>query len=392
MKVGLFSNATSKHIKRWAIGLADYGYKVEVLHPGKTSKLDFDFPEHENIKLRNIGQPFGANLLTRIVRYAIRRLMGDQYLNRKLAGKLERVVKNEEIDVLLVHGMQFHGQVAGYVRGVPIVIMLAGSDIYRRKKDKGTTKEYQQAFDRATIIEAQSRAIIDKAKEEFRFDDQKVRVFPWGIDFKNYSFEEAKSKIPEVRRRYGIEEDRFVIFSCRSMLPLYNWKNIILGFSKVSAEPVHLIMVRGLATEKELEEAKYMIKGLGIEEKVTIIPEFVSFDEMVVLYSLADATVSIPDSDNLSDVIWETMAFRCIPILARVPAYFEALDENHAIYLSDRTPETIAEGILKALKNDWEKTIEENYQKALSNSWDETLAKQDSLFEDAISYFSGKNG
>ncbi len=84
------------------------------------------------------------------------------------------------------------------------------------------------------------------------------------------------------------------------------------------------------------------------------------------------------------------MAFRCIPILARVPAYFEALDQDHAIYLQDRTPKSIAEGILQAMKKGWEGILDENYQKSLSNSWEETVNKQVLVFQEAIRIFSEK--
>ena len=391
MKIGILADAASKHTKRWANGLGEFGHKVVVLHPGKSSKLQVsNFQQNKNVKLINVPQPLGLNFITRGLRFVLRKLIGDRFLNQMLAKKIEKVAKEEDLEVIWVHGMQFHGQVAGFITDIPKVIMLAGSDIYRKKEDRNTIKEYQQAFHSADIIQSQSNAIIGKAKQDFYFNDQKVHVFPWGIDFRRYALEKVRNDELKIREKLGIKENSFIIFSCRSMRPLYNWKNILEGFSQIKDQQVHLIMIKGLGTTKELKEADQIITECGMEDKVTLIREFIPFEEMIQLYTIADATISIPDSDNLSDVIWETMAFRCIPILARVPAYFEALDQDHAIYLQDRTPKSIAEGILQAMKKGWEGILDENYQKSLSNSWEETVNKQVLVFQEAIRIFSEK--
>ncbi len=389
MRIGWIANGKSKHTKRWTSELAAIGNDVFLLHLGKTTKDDLsDYPEYNNVTFMNIVQPFGANHLTRMVRYGIRKIMGDTPFNKRLAKKIDTIAKENDFDVIVVHGMQFHGQVSGYLKNVPLVIILAGSDIYQRKKDPQTTMEYQQAFARADIIEAQSMAIIKKAREDFHFNRNKIKVLPWGIDFKRYPFDRINAQIPYMKEKLHIPEDKFVILSCRSMRAIYNWENILHAMPLVDDLDIHLVMIRGLGSDADLQKAQDIISDLKLKDKVTIVPEFVPFDKMATLYAIADASISIPSSDNLSDVIWEMMAFRSIPILARIPAYFEALDEKHAIYLSDRSPASIAKGIRHAYNIEQSQSLlEENYHKVSENTWEKTLQKQMEILNEAIERF-----
>lgn len=185
----------------------------------------------------------------------------------------------------------------------PFVAMSWGSDLLvdaRQSRVAGAKAGY--ALRRAAGLFGDCRAVADEALRRAAIPDDRVVLFPWGID--HGQFFAGPSKLP-LRRELGWEDKRVVICT-RSWEPVYAVDVLIRAFATVAPEFADARLLL-LGDGSRAEEIHKLIDGLGVRELVHA-PGRIGYDALPEYFRLADIYASAALSDGSSVSLLEAMA------------------------------------------------------------------------------------
>jgi len=124
----------------------------------------------------------------------------------------------------------------------------------------------------------------------------------------------------ELRARLGLEGRR-VIFSPRTIAPLYHHETVIAALGQLPQDVV-VLMTRYLANATELEALETQAAELGVAERMIVV-DTVAYGEMPDLYRLADVVVSLAASDGGPITVIEALATGRPVVATDLPAVRE---------------------------------------------------------------------
>lgn len=391
MKLGILRSPESIHIRKWVKFLLEEEIEIYLYYISRDSaKIDYKdkYPEMKNIHLIELKEMLSANIITRALRFILRKLGFESKIHKNLANQLKYMLVSDEIDLLHVHGVQYYGQIAGYLE-IPYIISIWGSDIFHRKLDQSTTAEYSACFLNAKIVESSSKHAALTAMHAFNFPNEKIHTFPWGVDLNLFNYTIYNYNKRELREQFGINDDsRYIILSQRSMKDLYNWRNTLKAAEILHKRNLnfYLIMTKGFGTSQNVVEANEFIVDHNLSDSVLVIDDFLAFEDMIKLFFVANAFLSIPNTDNIADSLIEGIAMKCYPILGEIPAYYDIFNNTNATFVDASNPVSIANGMQEAIINVTDnKIVNANYEYALDNcDWSKVVKKQKQLYEKVL--------
>lgn len=151
-----------------------------------------------------------------------------------------------------------------------------------------------------------------------------VMTFPFGIEF-----------YPIVSYQ---EKDKALFFSNRGLELNYNVDRIIEIFSCLykKGKARKLYIANDGSERKKLER---LVEHLDISEAVVFVG-FLSADEQAEYYRKCQFYFSVPSSDSTSVSLLEAMSYGCIPIVSRIPANCEWIEDGvNGIFIEDMLEE-----------------------------------------------------
>jgi len=193
-------------------------------------------------------------------------------------------------------------------------------------------------------LAADCETVKRKAKR-FNFPEEKVTVFPWGVDLTQFSPE----KQGFMRRQVGFEED-FLIVHTRSWEPRYGVDIALKGFriAQKQVPNLRMFMLGGGSHENQ-------VKLFVEENKLTDRIQFCGYKKnqsLVDYYQAADAYLSASHIDGSSVALMEAMACGCPPIVSDIPSNLEWVEhEKEGWVFKDNDAYGLAEQILDAASN-----------------------------------------
>jgi glycosyltransferase involved in cell wall biosynthesis len=206
-----------------------------------------------------------------------------------------------------------------------------------------------------------SDAFIDALPDFRRYFIDKERIpvdkFPpdtiyLGLPELRKLLDEDRSGGATLRSTLGIPSDETVLLESRglrqpdggAMAALHATQRLI---SK--GHRLHLVLLAGLLGDAQVCDAvERSARELGIRDRVTIVRNSVSFDELVRYYAMADIFLSLLPSDALGKSIMEAAAVRCQLVLTDLPDYRTAFGP-HAEYVRPADIDSVAAAIERVL-------------------------------------------
>ena len=159
-------------------------------------------------------------------------------------------------------------------------------------------KKMENSFNKAKYITATSVQQINVINL-FVKDSDKIKLIRTGINFNLFLGEKTM-----------LNKD-FILFSPRSMDPLYNIDSIVRAFYLINKSyhtyNLKLIVINDQVKSPYFEEIKKMIKSKNLESKV-IITNKLSQQEMAEYYHKSHLSVMYPSSDGTPNSALESMA------------------------------------------------------------------------------------
>ncbi len=322
MKICLIANPHSIFIKRWAKFYSQHEHEVHIIYIDRL----------QNIR-KKISVP-GAYVHK--VYFLTFLFLDLQFVSNYL--QLLRLLRKIKPDILHVHILSYHSWLATLTGFHPMIVSAWGTDIYIEAKTmKKNRKWVLKTIDEADLITTTSKTLKKQIIDNFEIDPKKVNNFYWGQDLNTYKHG-YESEVQDLRKRYGLRPDNFIVLSSRNMKPSYGIHYIIRTIPLVikKRKNVKFIFLRGYGIDKYVEELKELIKELNIEKYVIFIPEFLNDQHLAALNNLADVVISLPDSDQLSGAVKEAIACGDIPIVQDLEVYHELIEDGKNGFLVDR--------------------------------------------------------
>ena len=224
----------------------------------------------------------------------------------------------------------------------------------------------------------------EKLERIYGMTPSRVSVIPGGVDLERFRPSSDKAQI---RARLNLSQDKFVLFTVRNLVPRMGLENLISAFKIVQNGSRDVLLVIG--GEGPLKLAlKNKVNQCGLENSVQFAG-YIPDEDLPSYYQMADLFIlPTAELEGFGLVTVEALASG-LPVLATpVGGSKEILTKLGPDYLfDDSTPQSIADGILKALDG-WAtnqgayNNIAETCRKVAEQhySWDDHVSKLEDLF------------
>jgi glycosyltransferase involved in cell wall biosynthesis len=274
------------------------------------------------VEVRRFASFLGNKLLVEYDRAPVFRLMG--YM---AAGTLAaiRCVRERKCDLIHAHWAVPAGLMAlaaGRVCRKPVIVTVHGSDILVvPEKNRLIRGLLRYVLTHADAITSVAEHLTDRIVE-MGAPPERVLTFPMSVPDESFASEGETPK--------GWDEKK-VIFSNRSLYPLYNVETLIRAVPTiVKKEPQAEVVIAGDGPERE--RLKNLASELGVAEQVEFIGA-IPHERMPDYLRGSAAYVSTALSDGASVSLLEAMACGAFPVVADIAANREWIDDGANGYL-----------------------------------------------------------
>ena len=294
------------------------------------------------IEVRRFASFLENKLLVQYERTPVFRLTG--YM---AAGALAaiRCVRERKCDLIHAHWVIPAGLialVAGRICRKPVVVTAHGSDllvVLGRSGLIGKLVKYVLGHaDGVTSVADHLTGLI----AEMGIAREKVLTFPMSVPTESFA--------PEGRTQAGWE-GKAIIFSNRSLYPLYNVETLVRATPAILEKtPNAQIVIAGEGPERE--KLASLASGLGVGDRVEFIG-MIPHERMPEYLRGASVYVSTALSDGASVSLLEAMACGTFPVVADIPANREWIDDGTSgLLFPPESPDALAERIVESISQE----------------------------------------
>jgi len=323
-------NGSSPLLKHW-LPLLDSGTKISIVSIRSKSHIIPDEIEYIRVYSR-LGKIFS-------------------YL--KLILKIKKILKKYKPDILISHYVITYGFIASFSKFHPHISIVYGSDIYQSPSI--FNKIIKRVLSKATSIVVSSKITMDFLVKKYSINENKFFAHSWGINKKIFNLNIRKSKISKskILNEYNIKEGNY-IFSPRCMKKVYNQEVIIEAFSLIHEKYPQYKLILLYCTNtinKYLKLIKKEADLLDISQEIIWINRVITEEEMLDLMSLAEVVINIPNTDQLSSTLLESIACGCFPIVSNLEPYKEVIEDGINGIFIDPNPISVFKAFEKYMEN-----------------------------------------
>jgi glycosyltransferase involved in cell wall biosynthesis len=224
----------------------------------------------------------------------------------------------------------------------PHLSMPWGSDILLQPEKHRLIKSIvRKVMNQCDHIHCDAEFVKQKIKEDYKIPDEKISVFPRGIDLKLFTTLDKT----ECRKKLGIEKDKFVIHFNRHFEPVYDIDSLLKGFKMFASNKDNVLLMLISAGSLENKAARFIKDnklGLKVMNKRKIPNSL-----MPVYLGASDVYLSTSLSDGTSLSLLEAMAMGLGIIVTDVPAIKEWIKEENGIIIRRNNPHDVSESLEK---------------------------------------------
>lgn len=338
MRICLIANPNSIFIKRWAKVYANQNHEVHIIYIDKLQNVT-----------KRISVPGAVVHRVYFITFILLELQ--TFFNYL---QLTRLLKKIKPDILHVHILSYHSWLAALSGFHPMIASAWGSDIYIEAKTmKKNRKWVLYTLEKADLITTTSKTLKDEILANFNVNPKKITRFYWGQNLKTFKRDYEK-EVGELRTKYNIRPDTFVVLSSRNMKPSYGIHKIIQLIPMIirKRKNIKFIFLQGYGISEYVKELKKSISELKLDNHIIFISDFLNDTEFAVINNLADVVITMPDSDQLSSAIKEAMACGVIPIVQDLKVYHELIEDGKNGFLVNRNNlEDVSKRIIYCIDN-----------------------------------------
>lgn len=208
----------------------------------------------------------------------------------------------------------------------PYVVTAWGSDIYKISDyDAESQDRIKKSLKHAALVtvdsEDQKVALVNMGVAA-----SNVKVVQWGVDTTVFK---PCLKDNALARQLGVA-GRPVIYSPRNLAPIYNNDVILRAIKELINKFPDVILVQKHynCSQDKIDEFLAIAEQLGIRKNVMLLGNM-DYEQLPMIYSLADAVVSVPSSDGTPMSVLEAMSCGVVPVVSDLPSLREWIQDGY---------------------------------------------------------------
>jgi glycosyltransferase involved in cell wall biosynthesis len=184
-------------------------------------------------------------------------------------------------------------------------------------------------------IQCDAEFVKNKIIKDYNIQQDKITVFPWGIDLK--LFKEQDKKL--CRKELGIKEDAFVIIFTRHLEPVYGINDLLEGFKLFCRDKknIRLLLLSGGSLKNDTIN---FIGNNNLSSSINLIGKIPNA-KLPVYLGASDVYVSPSISDGTSLSLLEALAVGPGIVVTGVPAIKEWVSQENGFVVPVNNPEEI---------------------------------------------------
>ncbi|HIQ50033.1 MAG TPA: glycosyltransferase family 1 protein [Nanoarchaeota archaeon] len=276
------------------------------------------------------------------------------------ASKLvNKIIFEEKIDIVCVH--DWLSAIAGLVikndTSLPVVFHVHATEELRANLSNMVKALEHKMAEKADKIITVSYAMKEHLIS-IGYPYKKIEVVWNGVDAEFFNPKTVKKELVEKwKERHGIKDGEKVVLFIGRLTKIKGVENLILSFSHVLKQfPETKLVIIGKG--EEYMHLLELSKKLRIENKVSIVSEFISREDLKANYALADVCVFPSLAEPFGIVCSEAMAMEKPVVVGAkgVSGFREQVipcgAEQCGVHIDPENPEDIAWGIKVCLENE----------------------------------------
>lgn len=214
---------------------------------------------------------------------------------------------------------------------------------------------YQLLFKRLRGIIVTNSWKKQEFKKVFGIEDEKIFVFPNGVDIDKFNIKDSKK---DCREKLGLPFDKKVVLYTGH---LYKWKGVATLLeaawkSEILNPKSETLFVFVGGTKKDIDSFKAQVLSFKLKNVLVVghqlhskIPFWLKAADVLVLPNTAKEDVSKYWTSPIK--MFEYMASKRPIIASDLPSLREILNENNSVLVKPDNPEDLAQEIKKVLEN-----------------------------------------
>lgn len=330
MKILIAANPDSTHTRKWVQALHARGSEVVLF-----SLTQFDVAFYEGMAgVRWYCMKDASSLAKRENKF--RKL---SYLSS--VGKLKKILKAEQPDILHAHYASSYGFVAALSGFHPLIVSVWGSDIFEFPRGSMIARHMiRYTLKKADTVLSTSNVM---AEETRKYTSKPIQITPFGIDTKVFDNNGA--------RLFFSRED-LIIGTIKTLEPVYGQETLLRSFAQLKnifpALSLKLLIVGDGSLRKPLET---LANELGISHEL-LFTGFVDHTHIVDYFSSIDifAVPSLQESFGVSAL--EASACRLPVVASNVGGLPEVVQEGVTGFLTEPgNADLLTEALSKLIKD-----------------------------------------
>jgi glycosyltransferase involved in cell wall biosynthesis len=271
--------------------------------------------------------------------------------------KMWRLTANHRYDLIQAHWVIPNAPIAiliGWLRRIPVVISLHGSDVYLAEKLAPAGWLAKWAFKRAKAVTASSPDLVRRAqKMGAPLEPTRTRFIPYGANVSgNWAVVESGKKEVLLRTQPEIK-----LVCVGRLVYKKGFEYAIKAMPEILASFPHTRLL--IAGKGDLEgELKNLAHHCGVAEQVQFVgvvshdqmPRFLAESTVFLLPSIIDDSGNV---DGLPNTLLEAMATGCAIVASSVAGVPEVIKHGkNGLLVPQRNSEVLAQAVITLLKNE----------------------------------------
>ena len=373
LKILYVGDSTSVHDFRFIRKLVENGYDTNVL------TIDKNPVKIKGAKYFTFSQKLNeaSNRFINDVKYV--KYIYDQ---RKY---IRKIIKEIEPDILHGGWIPAHGFISALSGFHPFLLMPWGSDVLVIPQNASylTKKQIIWTIKKSDMIQCDAEHVKNEIIRLSGYPENKIIVFPQGIDLKKFTPKVNGSKI---RNKLRWQDNKILIMT-RSFKPVYGVEYFLRAIPNIIKENPETRII--LCGNGPLEDS---FKSFIIKNKLTDYVYFAGFvknEELPLFYAASEIYISSSLSDGTSTSLLEAMACGLPVVVTDLPAIKEWIRDGYNGFLVPKKNSHQVYKKLNLLLNDHdlrEKFGRRNLEITKNRAdWDKNFEKLECMYNELIS-------
>lgn len=289
-----------------------------------------------------------------------------------LMREIEKTFPFDLIDGHYIYPDGFAAVLLGRALGKPVVLSARGTDISQFTEFGLIKPMIRYALDRAGHVVSVCQALKDRMVD-IGADSKKITVIPNGIDLDHFYPEDRI----EARRSLGLPEDARVLLSVGALIPVKGYDVLLEAVARMlpKVNRLHLYVV-GDGPQRGILESQ--ARQMKMERHVSFVGQRPN-SQLRTWYNAADVFCLASSREGWANVIMESLACGTPVVATNVWGAPEILTKPEVGLLVERNPESIAEGLLKALDREWDCSM--IHRHVAQRTWHQVAKEVEGVFK-----------